>query len=136
MADQRFEIRAEILRENLQNYRVAEKMGISNSAFYQKLQRPVDEEKAKPFYAAIRELIAEREKARGCTQCAPALDGEGDATQYICPKCQNGMKKHFTIQSKPAFIQYICTSCGYKSKVVCDQLTKIVLPAELRREEE
>ena len=58
-----YEIRAEIRRNLLANYQVAERMGISISTFYQRMQRHMDEADAKPYFDAIHELVEERERA-------------------------------------------------------------------------
>lgn len=58
------EIRAEIAKHHLQNYQVAERMNISNSLFYQRLQRSMTKEQAEKFFEAIRELAAERKQAQ------------------------------------------------------------------------
>ena len=53
-------IRSEIRKNLLTNYAVAQRMGISISGFYVKLQKPMTDKEAEPFYRTIRELAAER----------------------------------------------------------------------------
>ena len=64
MTDLRKQIREKIRRNLLSNYEVANKMGVSISNFYYRLQSPLTEESAEPFFQAIDDLIKEREKGQ------------------------------------------------------------------------